>query len=307
MLESGLITTVNKYSMHERFNPGHENRGSEDDTEHKAAQRHFDDIDNLAAYGLDGPLAEGQEGLADEAADRMISEAREGEFGAIFFEVSPKKRTLQTCDMVKDAIRKKETDLKLRVHRNDSLRSIEKGDLVLPEDYEAGDEFEGLVIADRIFKKESIEQKNDLYRYGDPVELEDGTYKYPELLPYFSSPGENNKEYLLRIYQFIKDAYYNLDKSESTMFSVITHAQVFHQFQNLSAVAYEIENKGLWPEPGTLPRVCWDMYRKYYSDSPPSYDTEIYKLNELLTERNMELIQQEIDYLHNLEESSQHE
>ncbi|MDP3729451.1 MAG: hypothetical protein Q8R26_01695 [bacterium] len=167
--------------------------------------RHFEDIDDLLNFGRDRELIPGQEYKAIPIAQDIYAETKKEDKRAVMFICSEKKRSIQTADLIVDQLRKIDDKLKIRVTPEENLDAIYQGEPILPLDYKPGDKFVGLDLANKAFTKEVFgsDDGNYLYKFGDPVLQEDGNYKYPELVPYFESYGESNRDLLLRIYELI--------------------------------------------------------------------------------------------------------
>lgn len=265
--------------------------------------RHFDDIDDLAKFGRDGELVPGQEQIASQIAKEIFEEAKQEGKNAIMFVCSSKKRSIQTADLVAEQTRKFDSKIKTRVVEEDNLSAMYQGEFVLPPDYKAGEPFTGLSLANKIYNKEAFdyENANDLYKFGDPVLQQDGSYKYPELAEYFKSYGESNKDVMTRIYQLLIETSEKFDKLNSkTKMVVITHAQLYQIFRNLSTVAKMIKTEDLTFNTGELPRLCWRIYSERPKEEKQTYEVNFIPIEDLCDSQIIELLKNELEYLKNL-------
>lgn len=270
---------------------------------HVSPMRHFDDIDDLLNYGRDGELLPGQEEKAEEVARKVIQRAEEEKTDKVLLLNSTKKRCQQTSELVAAEVQKLNPNVDVEVQSVTGLDSLSQGTPILPEDYQPGDVFEGLSLAERIFNEETYgDQPNDLYRFGDPVLQEDGTYKYPELLEYFESPGESNRDLMIRLYTFIIDLAKFIEEDGSGIdVLLVTHAQIYQILNNMSVVCKKIKEGKLSLEPGELPRACWQVYQEKRAEgSKTSYDLYDISDNILKNKEVIALLRQELEYMQNL-------
>ncbi|MBI3633307.1 MAG: hypothetical protein HY226_03385, partial [Candidatus Vogelbacteria bacterium] len=180
---------------------------------------------------------------------------------------------------------------------------IDQGKFILPADYKIGGQFLGLELANKIFSKEVFGSAsgNLLYKFGDPVLQSDGTYKYPELVPYFESYGESNRDLLLRLYDLVIRTSKKMDKfGAKTKVVVVTHAQLYQIFRDLSTVAEMVTNGGLDLQEGELPKLCWELYSKRFKNEKPTYGVNYISIENLFDPKVVELLNREIEYLKSL-------
>ncbi|KKS38299.1 MAG: hypothetical protein A3G49_06235 [Candidatus Sungbacteria bacterium RIFCSPLOWO2_12_FULL_41_11] len=265
--------------------------------------RHFEDIDDLLNFGRDGNLVPGQESKAVLIAQDIYTEAKKEGKGAVMFICSNKKRAIQTADLIVGELRKVDDKLKLRIVAEKNLDAIQQGKPILPPDYKPGDKFIGFDLANKIFTKEvfAFDDGNHLYKFGDPVLQDDGSYKYPELVPYFESYGESNRDLLLRIYDLIVRIYEKLDKLNSkTEVVVVTHAQLYQIFRDLNMVANMVKNEELELVTGELPKLCWNLYSERFKNEKPTYGINYISIENLRDPEMIGLLKKEIEHLKNL-------
>ena len=265
--------------------------------------RHFEDIDDLLNFGRDGNLVPGQESKAVLIAQDIYTEVKKEGKGAVMFICSNKKRAIQTADLIVGELRKVDDKLKLRIVAEKNLDAIQQGKPILPPDYKPGDKFIGFDLANKIFTKEvfAFDDGNHLYKFGDPVLQDDGSYKYPELVPYFESYGESNRDLLLRIYDLIVRIYEKLDKLNSkTEVVVVTHAQLYQIFRDLNMVANMVKNEELELVTGELPKLCWNLYSERFKNEKPTYGINYISIENLRDPEMIGLLKKEIEHLKNL-------
>ena len=271
---------------------------------HIPIAKHLEDQDNLLC-GRDAELVPGQEHLAEDMADDIYEHAILHGFEVLIFCVSPKKRAIETAELVRKSLADKPTQLKVVVEIDENLREIDQGRFILPSEYEQGDEFAGLKIAGKIFSSETFDSgdpsKDNLdYRYGDPLLQKDGTYKYPELKDYFSEPGESYKDVLLRFYSQVIKLSENMERFGDSMEPVIfTHGQPHQIFMNLAEVADKIETEGFSFETGELPHICWDLYKAKKQGAIPFGQIAFVSIEHVCKSHMIEIIKKEIEYLEN--------
>lgn len=265
--------------------------------------RHFDDIDDLLMYGRDNEIIPGQEKLAFQFAKEIYDEVKKEDKGAVMFICSSRIRATQTAGLIIEELRKMDETLKIRKVAEPALANIDQGKFILPPDYKQGDYYAGLDIANKIFAKEVFSPDGDyLYKFGDPILQADNTYKYPELIPYFESYGENYRDFLLRIYEMILETSGKVEKLESkTKAVVVTHAQLYQILKDISAVAKMIKNDGIEVRTGDLPKLCWEQYQKRFKEQvKPAYGLNHVSIEDLYDHKIIELLKKEIEYLKTL-------
>lgn len=229
--------------------------------------KHLHDRDDLKKEGRDSGLVAGQEDLALEMATKIYEHATRGGITALIFCVSTKKRTKETAEMVRDSLKNKLVKLHVFVEEDADLREMDQGTFTLPENYVAGDGFDGLKLAWKALSAETFDADNPSkdnldYHFGDPLRQADGTYKYPELDAYFSKYGESYRDILLRLYSCVIKLSENKERYGDRMLPVIfTHGQPYQVFRDLAEVADMIKNQGLKLIPGELPRICQGIYK----------------------------------------------
>lgn len=266
--------------------------------------RHFDEEDILTLKGRDGEILPGQEEKAQIAAKLIHSEMIKNNQRSVFFIVSTKKRTYQTADLITKELLKIDNKIKVNESVEAGLEAINEGEFIIPEGYMPGDHFVGLELASKAFDSEvyrsmgNLHANNFLYRYGDPLLLEDGTYKYPELCKYFKKPGENYKEILIRIYKIIVATHKKIEKLEkNTKVVVVTHGQPAQIFKDLCAVADKVKNGHLDFKKGKLPDLCWAEYNKRDVSARVTGQTDLVSIDNLSNPELISKLEEEITYL----------
>ena len=226
---------------------------------------HLEEFDNLEKWGRDAPLnmdrEDNQEALVkmiDGTAKQMVENGR----NAVLFISSSKIRSKETSQLIADGLKNKlGNDIKIRYFEDENLDSNCQGEFILPDNYSAGEVFQGLKIAGKIYGKESFQEKNLHYRFGDPFMQEDGSYKYPELLDFFSKSGESYSEPLVRMITSVLDLSKKVHKLEKNVEVVIVaHGLTYHILRGLGVIGCQILKDGLVIEPGELAYKIWEVY-----------------------------------------------
>ncbi len=267
--------------------------------------KHLEDEDNLEK-NRDAGLVSGQENLALNISNIIYDHAIKENYQILLFCVSPKKRAIETSKLVMEQLNLKPTKLRVVLDIDNNLREIDQGSFNLPDDYKPGDLFEGLKIASKIFSERTFNPNNptldDLnYHFGDPVLQNDGTYEYPELKKYFEKPGESYKEILLRFYSQVIKLSMNIDRFKGSIEPIIfTHGQPHQIFTNLSEVAEKINNEGFTFELGSLPRICWDLYKKKKRGVVSFGQTSFVSIENITNQKMIKILEDEIDYLNTI-------
>jgi broad specificity phosphatase PhoE len=204
-------------------------------------------------------------------ATEIVEKVHDKGYRAVFFSCSPRKRVQQTFCMVKEATQKLDGTIKIYETTNDKLVDMFHGDYILPDGYEPGDRFEPFYVAWEIFWKETFENMNPDYRFGDCLEDRDGLVKYPELKGHWSSFGENYREVCIRLYSSVLEFAASSNRFGSKIMPVImTHGGSLAIFSELENVARDIVDNNFSFETGQLMNICWGNYisRKSRKSSP---------------------------------------
>jgi broad specificity phosphatase PhoE len=269
--------------------------------------RHLDEADDLSEDFRDGELLPDQDEKALAIAQRVLGELLNTNKKAVLFVTSPRKRATATAELVGQKLKDIDNSLKIRISINDNLVAIKEGRFILPEDYEAGDYFIGLEFGAKAFGAEvhasdnGVSPDNYLYRFGDPLMQPDGMYKYPELAEYFASPGENYREVLIRLYTLVIQTARNINKfTGDVCVSILTHGQPAQVFKDLNSVATKHRLNRENVETGTLPRLCWEEYKSRDKNERITGQTDFISIENLLHEGFIEILENEIEYLHHL-------
>jgi broad specificity phosphatase PhoE len=267
--------------------------------------KHLEDRDDLTE-GRDAGLLEDQEEEVEKIAETLLKEAKEKGVPILVFCVSPKKRAQETAVLVKKSILEKDPSIKIITENSKNLREIDQGDFVLPENYKPGDSFEGLKLANKIFAKERFNDENPdkdnlLYKFGDPVLKEDGSYKYPELKEYFTEPGESYRDVLVRLYSEAVKLSENMEKFTNRALPIVfTHGQPHQIFNDLAFVSEKIKNQGFSFKTGELARICWEVYNERRKDVVPFGKVDIVDIDNILDKNLIGILKDEVEYLKNL-------
>lgn len=238
--------------------------------------RHLDEIDDLEKYGRDAPLIESlaNKKRLDEISNTVLEKVIREKKEAIIFVTSPKVRAKQTAALVAENIKKSsEERIKVRFSVNEDLRATDQGDFILPADYIPGEVFEGLKLAGKCFDLETHGSDvpggidNIDYRFADPGLQRDGTYKYPELVKYFTSYGESYRESLVRIYSLViatSEKYKKL--LNKTEIVVVAHGQIYHVFRGLLEIQRLVAKGELTLKQGDSVKLLWKIYKECTDD-----------------------------------------
>lgn len=260
--------------------------------------RHLEDENNLFS-GRDTDIVPGQEEIVYNIASEIISEADARGYGVIFFSCSPRKRTLQTVELIKQSILLRSDHLKVSITTNDKLVDMDHGKFVLPKNYKHGDVFEPFNLAWKIFWDETFNKDNPDYHLGDCVKQQDGTILYPDLFGYWTSFGESYKEICIRLYSSILEFSENIDRFNiKTMPIIMTHGGSLAIFRELENIAIKIKTEGYTFPTGQLMKICWNNYQSRQNRTSSDFG-KILKLS-IETLRDPEIIKklkEEVNFL----------
>lgn len=228
---------------------------------------HLEEKDDLKQFKRDAPVEMNDENLNNlsQIVDALERKIEMEKSRALFLITSSKLRSIQTAELIAQKLKLKLGDsFKIRFSIDTKLDAPDQGDFTLPEDYNPGDFFEGLKTASKVFLNESLGEKGNLhYKFGDPVLLGDGGYKYPELSKYFIQTGESYGEALSRVLRSVISASEKFDKFKGSIeVSVIAHGFTFHILRGLSFLAKQIKDDNFSIKQGELAIKLWEIYQQ---------------------------------------------
>lgn len=264
--------------------------------------RHLDDVDDLKQFGRDGILLPNQELEAYKYTKDLVKTVHSEGKKAVLLLCSARKRGFQTGQLISDEIYKIDPTLKVRVVRKKALENMDEGSFILPDSYKSGDKFPGLVLGKKIFNQEVFGlNPNLLYRFGDPVDLGGGNYKYPELKGYFNNYGESHRDFMVKLLKLIVETSENIERLyKNTKVVVITHSLQYQIFYDLKSIAEDVVGDNIEIRPGEIHSLCWKKYQERIGLNAPKYDIRYIDSGILSNHKIINIIKKEIDYLNNL-------
>ena len=269
--------------------------------------RHFEDVDDVT-YNLDAPLKPLDKTsikLLELNVQEIIRNTEAKKFHKILIISSPKKRAIQTSEIIKEFIQKAKHNFSVHIRRDNHFAELFQGKLVLPKNYQKGDKVKALTDAWSIFWKESFTETGDYnnpnYHFGDPI-LRDNVAKYPELINHFSSYGESYREQCLRYYQGVLSYFDNKKRLENANINIVLigHGATIGILSGLLGVLNDIENGTRSIKVGDLMKVSRQKYlyqrrHKQYLHTPLG-GLKLLSLNNL-SDKSVALLKAEINYL----------
>lgn len=267
--------------------------------------RHLDDIDNIELYGLDAPLVDSPENFAkiSPAIEAIYQHIKQDDKKAVMFITSPRLRAKQTAEVMAEKLRSFDKSLRIRFSVTENFKASEQGKFIVPPEYKPGDKREGLALAGKIFTNESHGSfvggiDNIDYRFGDPILLPDGGYKYPELLPYFSELGESHRETLLRVFRLVLASSEKYKKFlQSTEVVLVAHGQTFHLLRGLTLLGGLIKEHEIDFKKGDSAQLLWDIYMNSADELKVTGVYMPIEMELLGDDKMMRILKDEIDYL----------
>jgi len=208
--------------------------------------RHMDDVNALREHGFDGPLKEGQEQLLASIIKSIEAVVTETKKIRILY-TSETRRIKETALGIAEYLSKKYSV----VMEDDSrLVSIDRGELILPDNYQDGEWFFPLDEAWEYANEEMFLHKNNFYRFGDHFHG-----KYPKLAESFSQPGNSFGESLIKKFSLICDLIGRKETDELTI--IVGQSDLPLLILELLVLTREMEGVNY----KNLPYVYWDRYR----------------------------------------------
>lgn len=266
---------------------------------HIGLLRHLKDIDDLRD-SRDSGIESGQEGKAEEIAERIISYAENNKSKIIILFISTKKRTTETAHLIISKIKNANPELKVILSQNPDLVDLDHGEYILPPDYKSGDYYEPFRVAWEAFLTEAFDHDNPDYRFGDPKIKEDGSFSYPSMAGYFTGFGESQIDINLRLYKAIIDGYDMKERlfSDNIQNVVLTHSLPYAIFRQLVEVNRRVEEEGFKFEKGKLYKVCWEIYNNSNGEYDRGYgDLSDVEIDLLESKKFVDLLKEEVEFL----------
>lgn len=226
--------------------------------------RHLQDEDNLLVGGNDAGLMEAELPKARHTAVEILKRSKESNFEQIFIFSSSKKRAELTAREVGKELG---NEFPVVIEVDSRIREIDQGDYILPAGYKPGDRFQVLQDAWLNFFKETFENENLDYRFGNPLKKVNGGYKYPGIAGHFRSYGENQVEFSIRFYSFIADLCDRFRGQEKLLPIVVTHQAMTARFAEIIKIAEKVKSGQIAQiKPGTMPLLEWQQFEEINSD-----------------------------------------
>jgi len=219
--------------------------------------RHLEEKQTNVAGVRDGEiLAEEIELVEGQYVPQIVEKARERGVDRVFIICSDTKRSKMTSDLLLEGLGAKGLDTNLQIDLR--VGPLIHGKYKQIENF--SDQHPLVKKAQGIYVSETFDQSNPWYRHGDPVRLPDGSYKYPELLEVFESPGENQVEISIRLYRFFLDLI-DENRNKSSLAVISTHYVVLSRLLALQTISDSMEKPfhGFYMSLGKLYKQEFDV------------------------------------------------
>jgi hypothetical protein len=208
--------------------------------------RHMDDVNALREHGFNGPIKDGQEKLLASIVNKIKTEMKNKNSVRILY-TSETRRIKETAEKIMSCFENKH----LVIMEDDCrLNSIDRGKLILPEEYQDGDWFHPLDEAWEAVNDEMFLHKNIFCRFGDPL-----NGKYPKLADSFSEPGNSFGDSIVKKFSLILDLINRAENDE--LFLIVGQSDFPILLSELLLLSDEIEGV----TPNNLPYIYWDRYK----------------------------------------------
>lgn len=167
--------------------------------------------------------------LALETADLYRQASK---FNGIKIYSSPRIRALQTADVLQTVFAN--NSIASTVVKVEGLREMGQGHFIIKGHIE-GTDYVPLVDAWKAFQ-ERLSKGDILYRFGDPLRQTDSVFKYPAFADLFNTFGENQLEFSLRLYPFLK---HFLSEKTQELQIIVAHQAIASRIQKIVSVLRE--------------------------------------------------------------------
>jgi hypothetical protein len=226
------------------------------------ALRHLKDINNLSKYGLNGPLAHGQDYHLHGAAAKILDAARQLCVSEIqILTPTHLERTAQTALHLRASLRhhKTENSPVVMVVPTPDMAEMDQGRLNLPAGYKAGTYLPALGKAWDHFLDEAYTKRNLDYRFGDP-KGSDGLI-YPDLVGAFLEPGESLRQVLPRQYRFFEQILTAESGDANRLLVLVSQTTTVRTLEYLQSLGQAVA-AGTVPDfqPQDLPFAFWKYF-----------------------------------------------
>ena len=226
--------------------------------------RHFRDQDNLF-YENNSPVVEDELLRVESIAAEIAHHATENGFTSVHMITSNKARAEMTTKAVANRVA---LFLPATYEVDPRIRELDQGKYILPEGYKPSDYFQPLQDAWSIFFEETFSEENISCRFGDPLLLDNGNFKYPQIAGVFEKYGENQTEFSIRFYSFLSDLCTRFHDSPGVLPIIVTHQALAARISEVGYVMSKIKNGSLTrPIPGSMPKLEWEAFQEIKDNS----------------------------------------
>lgn len=230
-----------------------ENRGAAENDKMFIAARHGEDEARLTTE-LNQPLKQEAiqevQRLGQEVAEYYLRHQEKYPDGIRLIS-SPRIRARQTSEII--ASKLDEYGVRRQIDQAPEIEEINQGDFIV-SNHQDGEIYAPLEDAWAAFILE-LKNGNIHYNFGDPLEQEDGSYKYKELIEFFNIFGEDEARFSVRLYSFLLKVF---REERQSLNILITHQVIVSRIQKILDAASKIAD----PEAFTVGTFVSDMEHK---------------------------------------------
>lgn len=275
-------------------------------TESVLIGRHFEDIDDLT-NGLDTRLNITPElkKILDLDAQEIIKNTEIKGLKRVLIISSPRQRAKSTSELIKQEIKNIKKDISVHIKIDNRFSELFHGEIVLPMDYTPGRRIDFLKEAWSAFWSETFTNdgsyKNISYHFGDPLDIGNGQFKYPEIVNKFSSYGESYQDFSIRYYEAILEYLKNKQRVKDSGINIvlIAHSATVSILTELQSISEDVANGTLKMNKGDLMSVCWKRYLSHMNKENSNLNFGMIKplYVEEINSRIIDVLEEEITFM----------
>lgn len=218
--------------------------------------RHLDDIIDYRVPQRNTSLKDNETKKAPFIANQINELYKDSGFSSIRIITSSQLRATQTAEAVSDALRIR-GHARISLNVDPRITDLAHGRYVVGSDYSEGEDIPARRLAEKAFNNASFTHNNIDYRHGDSLPTPTG-HTYSHLVNLFTLPGESQREFSKRFYNFMHEIITDANNDPSVMYIVVTHtAVVFRSFELMHLLAEDVESI----QPGNLISLEWAAAR----------------------------------------------
>lgn len=215
--------------------------------------RHLEEHPQVINGDREGNILESERYLVDRYyAPEIVSEAAARNTGRIAIWSSGALRSQATSELIASSVEDIDKTIKVDLCIDTRIGALRHGSY--KDDYYSENNKD---YAQSIYIDETFARCNPHYKHGDPVLLDDGNYKYPNLKDIFSGLGESQIDITSRLYDCVLDILEQND-GQNELLVLSTHYVILTKLLSLQHLGAHYEETYKMYSRGNLYKLEWD-------------------------------------------------